>query len=100
MLEQISPPEFIHPKSIRELTTEQFDAHIARIREERLKVQRVYAQREADKQAAADEKARRQLDKQYEMLGKELARVDKALESMSDRYVKIQALRLQLGIDL
>lgn len=82
------------------MSVEEFDRHIDRIRVERLKAVRVYKQKLADKQLVEDERARVQLEKVYEMLGKDIAAVDKALERMCNRFVKVQVLRLQLGIDI
>ncbi len=94
------PPDFIDPKDIRDMSVEEFDQHIDRIRVERLKAARVYKQKLADKKLIEDEKARVQLEKVYEMLGKDIAFVDKALTRMCNRFVKVQVLRLQLGIDI
>lgn len=94
------PPDFIVPGDLRDMSVEQFDRHIESIRVERLKSYRVYRQQEYDRKAIADENARVDLDKQYDMLGKDIATLDKVLERMCKRFVKVQALRLQLGIDI
>ena len=94
------PPDFIDPKDISEMSVEEFDRHIDRIRVERLKAVRIYKQKLADKKLVEDEKARVLLEKAHEMLGKDIAAVDKALTRMCARFVKVQVLRLQLGIDI
>lgn len=94
------PPDFIDRRTIKEMGADEFDRHLDNIRTERMKGYKLYTQAEADKRAVADEKAREQLSKQYEMMGKEIERIDKTLEKMSDRFVKIQALRIQLGLDI
>ncbi len=82
------------------MSVEEFDRHIDRIRVERLKAVRVYKQKLADKKLVEDERARVMLEKTHEMLGKDIAAVDKALTRMCERFVKVQVLRLQLGIDI
>jgi len=94
------PPDFIDPRGISDMSVEEFDRHIERIRAERLKAVRLYKQKLADKQAVEDEKARVSLDKLYEMLGKDVASLDKTLTRMCERFVKVQTFRLQLGIDI
>ena len=94
------PPDFIDPKDISEMSVEEFDRHIDRIRVERLKAVRLYKQKLADKKLVEDAKAWWRLEKAHEMLGKDIAAVDKALTRMCDRFVKVQVLRLQLGIDI
>ena len=94
------PPDFIDPKCITDMSVEEFDRHIDRIRVERLKAVRLYKKKLADRQAIEDEKARVKLDKLYEMLGKDVDAVDKVLTRMCERFIKVQAFRLQLGIDI
>lgn len=94
------PPDFIVPGDINEMSTEEFDRHIETIRVERLKALRVYEAKEADKKLVADAKAREQLEKKHEMLGKDIAALDKVLERMIKRFMDVQMLRLQLGIDI
>ncbi len=94
------PPDFIVPGDLRDMSVEQFDRHIETIRVERLKAYRVYRKREDDKRLIADEKARVALDKQFVMLDKDIKSLDRVLDRMIKRFTQVQALRLQLGIDI
>jgi hypothetical protein len=92
-------PEHITPHSIYKMPAEQLDEMLDRLRTRRLSAVSEFEAAQKAAQEDADEKARLALFKQAEMCEKNIIRVDKALEALETRVMKMRALRLELGLD-
>lgn len=92
-------PDIITPHSIYQMTAEQHEALLDKIRSRRLSSVRQYEEAMKAAQEAADEKARIALFKQCTMCESNIIRADKALDALETRVNKIRALRLELGLD-
>lgn len=93
MPDPISP---IERQTIDDMTVDQLDTAIAQRRERRLVAFQVYQEAVESKKRATDERLRTQLEKQLDMLAKEFARADKALDQVDARLTKIAGIRLEL----
>lgn len=96
---QSSTPEHITPAALYDMSGDDIDAMLERIRERRLSAVRQYEEAMAAAKQASDAKARTSLLKQCDMLAKKITSVNKAIDIMDDRVNKIRALRLELGLD-
>lgn len=94
-----SVPEHITPASLHSIPTAEIEPLLIVIRERRLKAVRVYEKAVADKKKLTDDQAREKLDKQIDMLAKNIKRVDKAIDACEKRVNKVRVLRLQLGLE-
>ena len=86
----------IAPLTLDQLKDEQIDAHLAGIRERRLKTFKVYEAGEKERKETRNEKLRTQLEKQGEMFKKELLEADKKIDKLEARALKIRALRMEM----
>jgi hypothetical protein len=87
------------PRSIAEMSSDELEALLTNVRKSRLRGAEIYAEAMAAAQLAADDKARDALTAQCDMLTAAMERVDKAVEAMEGRIIKIRALRLELGLE-
>lgn len=94
-----TPDEHITPHSIYKMPAEELDNMLNSLRKRRLSSVREYEAAQKAAKEAADEKARLALFKQAEMCEKNIIRVDKALDALEQRVMKMRALRLELGLD-
>ena len=92
-------PDFIQPRALHELTSDELEKLMTDVRERRLYGAMVHAQAMAAAKEASDQRAREALEKQCGMLEAALDRVDKAVDAMEARINKIRALRLELGLE-
>jgi len=93
-------PDFIDPANLTDYDDDEAEAMIEAIRARRLHALRVY---ELSKQEAAEAKLTKDtvsLEKQCEMLAKDIERTGKALDALEKRVNRIRALRLQLGMEM
>lgn len=95
----MSVPEFIQPRSLTEMRTDEIDALLDRVREVRLRGLRIYEETQARKAQIKDQHDRDQLDQRLGMLMKEVAKMDRYIERVEGYIGKVRSLRLQLGIE-
>ena len=94
-------PEFIMPTSIDKMTDEQLFDHLDGVRDRRLRMTSLTKRRKSDSQKPTSlDDVRAKLDKQYAMLTRDLEKLDKLTTSAEKRWNAIQAMRIQLGIDV
>ncbi len=86
----------VMPKSIKDYSLDELDALIDTIRERRLKSVRIYEESEKLRHLARIEGLEVQYDKQLEMFRKELERVDKHIDRLELRTLKLRAIRLEI----
>tara|TARA_R100000008_G_scaffold79857_2_gene61848 strand:- start:459 stop:758 length:300 start_codon:yes stop_codon:yes gene_type:complete len=96
MLKKMKGDTPIKLANISEMSDEDLDAMIHNIRERRLKPVRDYEELSALKAEAIKQNLGKQLSKQLEMFEKELGRVDRALEKIEGRAIKLRALKLEI----
>lgn len=89
--------EFIDPSDISTWSEDKIDKMLEQIRERRLRALRVYQHAQAEKEAAAYDKASESLTKQLSLLEGNISRVDKTLEALDKRINNVRALLLQMG---
>tara|TARA_R100000656_G_scaffold123991_1_gene101231 strand:+ start:1048 stop:1335 length:288 start_codon:yes stop_codon:yes gene_type:complete len=82
--------------NISEMSDEELDALIHNIRERRLKPVRDYEELSTLKAEAIKQDLGKQLTRQLDMFEKELARVDRALDKVEVRAIKLRALKLEI----
>lgn len=82
--------------SIERMTDDELDAMLLTIRESRLKLVQQMQELEAAKHAAQRDLLVGKVSKQFDMLAKELAKVDAVIEKVATRIMKIHALRLEM----
>lgn len=85
-----------HRAVITEMSDESIDAMLLTMRDRRLSIVRAMQDAELAKRNVYIEHQREKLNKQLEMLKKELATVDKSLDKAEQRVLKIRALRLEI----
>lgn len=93
-------PDFIDPANLNAYDDHEAEAMIEGIRVRRLHALHVYeqSQREAaERKHVVDIAA---LEKQHQMLAKDIERVSKALDALEKRVNRVRALRLQLGMEM
>lgn len=95
---QVREPEFITPLSMDELDDHALDKLLEDIRERRLAAIQIFREKERIKKEAEDAKTRAKVEKQFEMLGKEIASADKLLIKLDKRIQNIRALKLTIGV--
>jgi hypothetical protein len=81
---------------ISEMSDEDLDALIYNIRDRRLKPVRDFEELSALKTEAIKQDLNKQLTRQLTMFEKELSRVNKALEKIELRSIKLRALKLEI----
>lgn len=86
----------MHRITITEMSSEELDAHITRIRDRRLNPIRIYAEAQELRQRVIAGKLSARLDKQIHMLKKELDQHEKMLTKLDKRVLNIKALELEL----
>lgn len=96
---QVSIPQDEPTKraSILDMSDEQLEAMLDGIRERRLRLQRLYEEQLQARISNAVDKLDERINKQLDMLTKEVERCNNTLEKAEDRVNKIRAFRLQRG---
>jgi hypothetical protein len=89
--------QLVLQKTVAEMSTLELEAHVEYVRARRMVVAMEYVLNQHMKQEAAADKARRKLIAQYEMLEKELNRLDRALYACEQRVAGIELLRQEMG---
>lgn len=89
-------PEFIRPSSIENMTEAQYKTLLEHIRERRMVMKRIESNRTTDK-LRAPKNVKEKVIKQYDMLAKEIAQLDKIVEKLDKRWQSILSLRVELG---
>lgn len=84
--------------TIAEMTTEQLEAHLEYVRARRIVAAMEYIEGQHLKYDALSDKLRRKLSSHYEMLEKELERLDRALDIAERRVEAIELLRQEQGL--
>lgn len=92
----IGGDETTHRKTIGEMSDDEADAMIQRIRDRRARTVVAYEEALKAKAEIQEERARADLAHQLQMFEKELARVDRAIDKIEQRALKIRALRLEI----
>jgi|TARA_R110000822_G_scaffold300834_2_gene424372 hypothetical protein len=86
----------IDVKDITQMTENERDDLLIKIRERRLQSVKIYEELSLMKAEARKEQLEGQLDKALEMFNKDLIRVDKALVSLENRSVKLRSIELEI----
>jgi hypothetical protein len=84
--------------NIREMTDDEVDLLLNRIRERRLKPVKDYEDAQALKTMSRRENLDKQSIKHFEMFEKELAQVDTVLDKLDARARKLRGVRLELQL--
>jgi hypothetical protein len=84
--------------NIKEMSDDELDLLLVRIRERRLKPVKDYEDAQALKTMSRREDLEKQSIKHFEMFEKELARVDAALDKLDARARKLRGVRLELQL--
>ena len=84
--------------ALPEQTRAEVEAHLEHVRAKRMSAAVTYYEGKNAKYQHESDKIKRQMSSQYDMLGKELAGLDKAIEKVEQRLVKIGALDTSLGL--
>jgi hypothetical protein len=82
--------------NIMDMSHEEMEAFLSGIRERRLKSIQIYEETELLREQARKLKLDKTLDHELKMWSKELAQLDKVIEKVEKRTVKLRAIRLQL----
>lgn len=98
--ERVRAPVFILPTMLSDMSDDDLDKFLEQVRERRLRVVREHQEAERLKAEAHTEKLQAKVEKQFEMLGKEMASLDKVIAKLDKRITNIQALRIELGVQL
>lgn len=93
-------PYFIVPQSLADMDDDALDAFLRDVRERRLRAAKEMQEAEKLKQEAKKEKIEAKLSKQLEMFGKEIAQLDKVIAKLEKRKTNIQAIRIELGVEV
>jgi len=81
---------------ITKLSLDDHEAMLYNIRERRLKPVKAYEELTLMKEEARKANCLAQYERQMGMFEKELARVDKAMEKVEARHIKLRALKLEI----
>jgi len=84
--------------ALPDLTREQLEAHIEQVRARRMVAAVEYTAGKNAKLTHESEKIQRQVKDQYTLLGKEIERLDKALERVESRMITIETMNQEIGI--
>lgn len=79
-------------------TREQIENHLEAVRARRMVAAIEYHQGEQMKLTHESDKIQNKIAKQYEMLGKEIARLESAEQKVLDRLTTLETLRQELGL--
>lgn len=90
----------MHRQLFVEMTVPQQEAYLDGIRERRLRSVQVYEQLQQAKRAVKDEATRAKLQKQCNMMDKEIIALNKALEKVEARAVTVTALQQMLNAEV
>ena len=86
----------VHRRDIREMSEDEVDAFILDLRERRKRPVRQFLEDQLLKKEAKAEAIREQLEKQLDMLQKDMERAERAVVKMEQRARKIRGLKLEL----
>ena len=89
----------LHP-TVAEMTTEELERHIEYVRARRIVVAMEYIEGQKLKLEHEIDKAKRKLKAHYEMLEKELDRLDRAINTCETRVQAIEQLRQEIEFDM
>ena len=92
-------PAFIVPESIHDFDDESFDAYLTTLRDVRLASVREFKEKQRMLAAERAEKAAAKVEKQFDMLQKEVDRAERVITSLEKRARNIRALRVELDIE-
>jgi hypothetical protein len=86
----------MHRASVDELTPDELDKLVVEIRERRMLPVKVYEKTLALKKTKLEAGLRTRLDKQMELLSRDIERVDKAMDRLEKRAFGVRALRIEI----
>lgn len=86
----------IAPTTVDKMTDEQVDVMLTGIRERRMQSFVVFQEAELLRKETRNEKLRDKIEQHNKMLSKELATLDKAIEKVEQRVLKIRAAKMEL----
>ena len=86
----------INRASIAELSDDEIDALLVGIAERRLAPVKAYEEAALIAAGVRSERLKADLEKQLEMFSKDLVTMDKKLDTMTKRALKIRAIRLEI----
>ena len=91
-------PELVLVKSIKEMDREEIEAHLSLIRMRRMSAALEYAAGKNLKLGKSADKVKQKLERQYDMLGKEIDRLDVMIDKVEQRMIEIESLKQELGM--
>lgn len=91
-------PHLILQPTIRDCTREQVEAHIEQVRNRRMLAAIEFHNTKNMKLSQAGGKIQDRLDKQLDMLEKEIGNLERAEIKVTDRLNTIEALKQELGV--
>jgi len=98
--DRVNAPDFITRVNIAELTDDQLDDMLTRIRQRRLMNYVVYKATEEQKDQSRSEKAKVALEKKCDMIIKQLVSLDKGFEKLEKYINELRGLRIQAGMSV
>lgn len=90
-----TPPEFIKPRSIIDMTDTEQDAFLIDLRNRRLRAQQLLKIAQEQKAAIASAAARMKIEKKAAMVARAEERVGAAIERLEEQLFQLRALVLQ-----
>ncbi len=84
--------------SIEQMTNDEIDEMLIRIRDRRLKLARAYEEALALQDAQLEQDQREILDKALNSIKKDMERIDKSIDKFEQKVNKIRAIRLELEL--
>lgn len=90
----------MHRQTVEEMTDEQLNSEIVNKRERRMRAYRIHEEAMLMQKEEYDKKLLEKLKKQCDMLDKDLATVDRALDRADKRVITIITIRNELGITI
>ncbi len=86
----------IAPATIDKFSDAELDKQLNGIRDRRLRAFKIYQEAEQERKETHNQKLATQLSKHINMFNKELAQLDKVLEKVEARALKIRAVKMEL----
>lgn len=95
-MEPSTEAELIIRRNVGDLSLEEIEAMLLRIRERRMQAHRMYEEAQVVIKQQRDDKLREKLEQQSNILSRELTRIEKLQNKIDDRIVKLCAMSLEL----
>jgi hypothetical protein len=91
-------PQLVLVKPLSEMSREEQEGHMQLIRSRRMVAALEYAAGKNLKLGRSADKVKHKLDHQYDLLGKEIDRLDIAADKVDKRMIEIETLKQELGL--